>query len=177
MISPELLRRYPFFSELSHDRLVALADVAEEMTVDAGHIFFHEGEELRTFYIVLAGGVGIVLELPNNSIRHTVSSQLTGELKTRDTVASTIVPGEVFGWSGLVAPHVTTAGAMALTDCRVVSFDCRRLEVIFAEDCKFGYAVMQKIAQVVRQRLRDLRVESLAHTLEAQTETVPSQMG
>ena len=40
MISPELLRRYPFFAELTHEQLVALAMTADEFEFAADHKFF-----------------------------------------------------------------------------------------------------------------------------------------
>jgi hypothetical protein len=37
MVSPELIRRYPFFAGLDYDQLVKLAKVAQEYKVEAGH--------------------------------------------------------------------------------------------------------------------------------------------
>ena len=67
---------------------------------------------------------------------------------------------------GLVPPHETTASGRALTACRVVRFDCRRIRESFEADPRFGYLMMEKMAQTVRQRLRDLRIEAL-HCLVA----------
>ncbi|RME99630.1 MAG: cyclic nucleotide-binding domain-containing protein [Chloroflexi bacterium] len=163
MISPELIRRYPFFAGLSTDQIVTLANVAEEVSVEEGHYFFHEGEEICCFDIVVEGAVGIVMELPDGDTEQKVSDQLTGQLATKTEVLSTIGPGEMFGWSALIAPHITTASGKALTPCRVLSFDCRQLRETFRQDCRFGYVMMQKAAQVIRDRLRDMRIESLAH--------------
>ncbi len=162
MISPELLRRYPFFAGLSYDHIVTLANVAEEMSVDSGHFFFREGDELTRFYLTLEGAIGITTELPDQTVDHKLTEQLTGQLRMREVIVSTAGPGDVFGWSGLLAPYKAVASAKALTPARVIAFDCRRLQSEFAEDCEFGYLMMQKIAQVIRERLRDLRIESLA---------------
>lgn len=162
MISPELIRRFPFFAGLDHEQIAALANVAQEQNVDTGKYFFREGEELCCFYLLLEGAVGIVVELPDQKVEHTVAEQITGEFKTRDVVVTTVGPGEVFGWSGLVSPHEATAGAKALVPSRVVTFDCRELRKIFQDDCRFGYLMMEKIARLIRSRLRDLRTESLA---------------
>ena len=60
MVSPELLRRYPFFAGLSHDYLSKLAKMSEELAVEEGHYFFHEEDELDTFYLTLEGdGIGV----------------------------------------------------------------------------------------------------------------------
>jgi CRP-like cAMP-binding protein len=166
MVSPELIRRYPFFAGLDYDHIVKLAKVADEETVETGHYFFHEGDELMVFYLVLEGAVAIVLEIPDRDVEQQIAGQLTGELKTKDVTTSTVGTGDVFGWSGLIPPHTSTASAKAVTPCRVVVFDCEELGKIFEEDCRFGYTMAQKGAQVIRERLRDMRIESLAHLAE-----------
>lgn len=163
MISPELLRRYPFFAGLSHEQIVSLAQVAQEMTVESGHYFFHEGDELDSLYLVVEGAVATVIEVPDQEVEQQVSGQLMGALKTSEVVTSVIGPGEVFGWSSMVPPHGATTGGKATTPCRVVVFDSQELRQIFEDDCRFGYLMMQKMAQLVRARLRDMRIESLAH--------------
>jgi CRP-like cAMP-binding protein len=163
MISPELIRRYPFFAGLSHEQMVTLAKVADEVSAEAGYYFFHEGDELKNFYLVLEGVVAIVLELPDQAVEQPLSEQLSGKLQTKDVITSAIGPGEVFAWSALVPPHGASAGGKATTSCRVISFDCQQLMPIFESDCQFGYLMMQKAAQVIRERLRDIRIESLAH--------------
>jgi len=162
MVSPELIRRYPFFAGLSMDEITLLARAASEKSVEAGHTFFREGDQLDHFYLAVEGAIGIVIELPERDVEHKISEQFTGTFRTRDVVISTVGPGDVFGWSGLVPPHKATAGAKALTPCRVLSFDCRDLHEKFEEDCRFGYLMMQKAAQVIRGRLRDTRIQSLA---------------
>jgi CRP/FNR family cyclic AMP-dependent transcriptional regulator len=144
MISPEVIRRFPLSAGLNADQLTQLAMAAEELVVDEGHWFFRQDQELHAMYLVLEGQVGIVVELPRQEV-----------------LTSTVGPGEVFGWSGMVPPHETTAGARALSPCRVVRFDCRRVRQTFETDCRFGYIVMERMAQIVRQRMRDLRTEAL----------------
>lgn len=168
MISPELLRRYPFFAGLSHENIVTLADTAQEVAAEEGHYFFHEGATVHEMFLVLEGAVGIVLELPSKQADHAVSEQFTRDMTMEDVVVSAVGPGDVFGWSGLVAPHETMAGAKALTPCRVVAFDCQKLiEEHFKADCSFGFVMMQKTAQVIRQRLRDVRMEALGQLVAA----------
>jgi len=162
MVSPELIRRYPIFSGLSFDEISTLAKLASEEQVEEGHYFFHEGDELTHFYIVMDGAVAIVFEVPERDVEHKISEQLTGTLKTRDVIISTVGPGELFAWSALVPPHQATAGAKALAPCRVLAFDSRELLKIFEDNCHFGYVMMRKAAQIIRGRLRDTRIQSLA---------------
>jgi len=50
MISPELLRRYPFFSQLTDRNLKAIAMISEEYEVKAGSILFEEKQPAESFY-------------------------------------------------------------------------------------------------------------------------------
>ena len=165
MISPELIRRYPFSSGLSQSQIVTLAKTAAEKTVRTGQFFFHEGDELDAVYLIVDGSVGIVIEVPDQAIQQKVSRQLTGELHTKDVVISALGPGDVFGSSAIIHPYTATGSAKATTDCRVIQFDAGQLRHIFAEDCAFGFLMMQKAAQVIRGRLRDIRIESLAYLM------------
>ena len=162
MISTELLRRYPFFAGLNDDYMVTLAKSAVEYSVDEGHCFFPEGDILDHFYLVLEGTIAIVIEVPDWNEVQTLTRQLTGNLKNRDVTVSTVRPGNIFGWSALIPPHKSTASAKAQTSCRVVSFDCEELRPLCDEDHEFGHLMTQKSAQVIRERLRDMRMESLA---------------
>ena len=163
MISPELVRRYPFFAGLSDDQIVTLANVGQEIKAAAGEYLFHEGDVLNGFYLVSEGEVAIMLEVPDQEVQQSVAGQLTGELQTKGVVMSTIGPGEVLAWSALVPPRESTASAQATKPTQLLLFDCQKLLKVFEEDCRFGYIMMQKMAQVVRQRLQDMRIESLAH--------------
>ena len=148
MVSPELLRRYPFFSGLTIDHITQLAMSAEELEMPAGHYFHHEGDDLEYLYLILEGEINVITKLPQ---------------KGKEVVLSTMGVGDVFGWSALVPPHSATAGAKSITPCRVVALDRRELMKKFEEDCQFGYLMMQKVAQLIRERLNDLRIETMAY--------------
>ncbi|MGD2158287.1 MAG: cyclic nucleotide-binding domain-containing protein [Anaerolineales bacterium] len=165
MISTELIRRYPFFAGFDRDQISTLASCAQEQSFIPGDYIFYEGDELKHFYLVLDGKADIVIGIPDRAKKHSLSGQLTRAIETIDITISTVQPGDIFGWSGLVPPHRSTASVVAATNCQVVSFDCEKLLHIFQEDNCFGYLMTQKIARVVRRRLRDMRIESLASTL------------
>jgi CRP-like cAMP-binding protein len=161
MVSPELLLRYPFFAGLSHDEVAILAKRADDTRVEAGHRFFRDGEPLTSFFLVVEGQVGIVVELPDKEQTHRVSGQLTGELATADVTVATLGPGDVFGWSALISPTEATAGAKALKDARIVEIDCTDFDDLFREDWHFGYMMTRKVANVIRGRLKATRIEAL----------------
>lgn len=162
MISTELIRRYPFFAGLSHDQLGTLAKVADEMTVEAGYYFFREGDELNTYYLVIDGIIALVIGVPDRDAEQSLTRQLTDDLIYKDITVSTVGVGDLFGWSALIPPHESTASAKSATFSRVVAFDCKKLRPILEEDYFFAYLMTLKAAQIIRSRLRDKRIESLA---------------
>ena len=165
MISPELLRRYPVFAGLSHENIVTLANCAEEISVAKDHLFFHEGDELHEMYLVLEGAVGVIMELPAQNVTHLLPTNSPANTKQKTSYSVRSDRAKIFGWSGLVAPYETMAGAEHSRHARVVAFDCVALLEAFKADCHFGLIMMQKTAQVIRDRLRDRRMESLAQEI------------
>ena len=75
---------------------------------------------------------------------------------------STVGPGDVFGWSGLVPPHDAIAGAKALAPARVVKINTEKLLQPSEGDYSLGSKMPPKAPQGTRARLHDLRIESLA---------------
>ncbi|NCC34257.1 MAG: Crp/Fnr family transcriptional regulator [Chloroflexia bacterium] len=163
MVSPELLRRYPFFARMSLEHLTALADLSEERTFAQGDSFFHEGQVLTHLYLVLQGQVALTLKLPvqgNRAVGPALSAQ------QREVVLATVSAGELCAWSAVVPPYESTTNGYALTDGRMIELDCVALRTIFDRDPVFGFAFTLQIAQVMRDRIRDLHNESLADLLE-----------
>ena len=165
MISPETLRRYGFFAGFSHDQLVTLAMMAVEEHIEAGHYFFHEGNPLDAFYLVVKGQVAIVFRVPAQTGTSSVAQQLTGTHETSEVVVSEVGPGDPFGWTAITTQHTATAGAKAVGPCDVITFDRAHLQAACEQDPAFGYHVLKQIVQVARQRLHDLRVESLSSAI------------
>ncbi|NJP06880.1 MAG: cyclic nucleotide-binding domain-containing protein [Chloroflexaceae bacterium] len=151
MVSPELLRRFSFFGGLTMEHIVAMATAAQELTVEAGAFFFHEEDLLNHCFLLLEGDAVIVIEILE---------------KDREAVVNDIAVGELFGLSALVPPYYATASARAQGSCRVVAFDCASLRQQCQDDAVFGSIIHLRVAQVLRDRLRDLRVESLASSFE-----------
>jgi CRP-like cAMP-binding protein len=162
MISPELIRRYPFFAGLTRDQINTLAKVAEEKTVAAGHIFFHEGDKLNKLFFVLDGNVDLAIRVPASNKNHDIAEQILGNFITDPITVSTVGPGQIFAWSSLIPPHNSTADARATIPGQVIVFDSEDLFEIFQRDCQFGYLILQKVASVIRKRLHDMRIQSLA---------------
>ena len=169
MISIELIRRYPIFAGLTQDQIKKLAQVADELSVEAGYSFFREGDELDNYYIVTEGVVNLTIEIPDQLKEHSLVSQLTNNLDMVDITVSNVREGNVFGWSAIVPPNISTASATTSSACRVLAFNCGNLKPLLDEDCEFALQLTLKAAQIIRSRLRDMRIESLAFLSSVQT--------
>lgn len=172
MVSPEMIRAYPFFSGFTLDQVVDLSMAARELEVDAGYTFINENQEVHHFYLIREGKASICIAVPHRSIKHTFQQQIYRDLITEDVVVSTLEDGELFGWSAIIPPHEATASVKAASPCRVIEFDYQALAPKFEENCCLGHLLTVKAAQVVRERLRDLRIEYIVPLSERLAVTV-----
>jgi CRP-like cAMP-binding protein len=161
MISPELLRRYSFFSGFSFDQLDELAMAADDAPVRASHWFFEEGQVINHFYFLVEGAVTLTQNIPDRSVRQPANGHIMGDMLTTPISVGTLGEQEMFGWSALIPPNVSTAGAQAATDCQVIAFDTIKLRPALEANCGFGHLLTMKTAQIIRERLRMRRIESL----------------
>ena len=98
MISPEILRRYPFFGSLSDAQIKAMAMIAEEETISKGAVICEEGKPARAFYLLVDGGVSLYYK----------SDEEFNPKSRKDFLVGEINPGEVFAISALVEPYKYT---------------------------------------------------------------------
>ncbi len=166
MISPEILRRHPFFSCFSHVQLDELAVAADDLHVAAEHRFFVEGEPLTHFFFLQEGSAALTISVPDRNARQTVAMHVMGDFITRDVTVGSLGKHDIFGWSALIPPNESTAGAHALVPSHVISFDTRQLRPAMQKDCGFRQLLTLKAAQVLRERLRMRRIESLVYDVD-----------
>lgn len=151
MVSPELIRRYPYFSGISIERINSLANIAEEVESDPGQYFHHEGDDIDKVYIIVKGEVSLITKLPQQD---------------KEVVINTLGAEDVFGWTSLLPPYTAGAGAKSITKCKLIEFKASELREKFEEDYQFGYLMMTKIAQIIRGRLDSIVIETLAYQAE-----------
>jgi CRP-like cAMP-binding protein len=146
MISPELLRRYPYFAHIGEESLKAVAKIAEERFVPAGTQMFSEGDPADVMNIIVRGEV---------KIQYVLGS---GERRTVDTLAD----GDILGWSALVEPYKYTAVGTASRDTQLVAIQAARLRELCAQDPLMGYRLTAQIAKLLAHRLEGARVQLAA---------------
>ncbi len=143
MISPETLRRYPYFGHASDERLRQLAMFSEEQIIPAGTTIFSEGDKSDYLYILVDGEV---------DIQYTLGS---GELRTVDT----LVPGELMMWSALVEPYKSTAVGTTRQETKVISIRAEDLRNLCHEDHEMAHYILLSLVKLLATRLEGARVQ------------------
>jgi CRP-like cAMP-binding protein len=148
MVLPELLRRFPFFNDLTDEELKSIAMISNEEKHEANTFICRERGKAEKLYVLLEGTVEVMIDTDEEGLEH-------------ETV-STLKYGDAFCWSAVVEPFVLTASIFAATPVVVIAIDGAGLRAMFELDCHLGYRVLQKASQVVSDRLRDTRIQMLS---------------
>ena len=143
MISPEILRRYPYFTAAQDDGLRALAMICDEVAIPSGTVMYREGDKTDKLYILVEGEV---------DIQYTLGS---GELRTVDTV----VPGELLMWTALVEPYKSNAVVTARQPCKLIGIHAEKLRNYCDKDRAFGNDMLFHVVRLLATRLEGARVQ------------------
>ncbi|MBN1285668.1 MAG: Crp/Fnr family transcriptional regulator [Anaerolineae bacterium] len=146
MVSPELLRRYPFFAGLSEEQLKSIAMIAEEEDYETDDFIFEQGEESDALFVITEGEVAILINVDDE-----------GEEQEELTA---LPAGSMLAWSALVPPYTLTASGVAnTTPTKVLAIDAEELRELFDEDCGLGYLILQQVVKVMRERMSQTRTQ------------------
>ena len=154
MVSPEMLRRYPFFSFMNHAQLHEVAMITEEKKLGAGVVLFSEEEAANTLYLLREGSVEL----------HYIVTDERGMEKRQDFLVGMINPGEMFGISALVRPYQFTTGALTSETSQLLELDAVELRALCEKDTVLTAELQRHIAEVTLERLNQTRVQLLAAT-------------
>lgn len=152
MISPELLRRYPFFGNLSNKQIKSMATIAEELVFNKGTVICEEGKPADAFYLLLEGGV---------SLHYKSEDELHPETR-KDFLVGEIDAGEVFAISALIEPYRFTSTVKADKDCRTIRFSSFEINRLIEKDPRLYCLLMREVAKAAMERLSYARVQLAA---------------
>jgi len=149
MISPELLRRYPFFALLNDEQLKAIAMIAEEKTYPKETLLLKENTTASKLILLLEGDVDLIY---SGGGEGAISNALVGS----------IAPGEMLGVSSLIEPYTYISSARATIPVKVIEIDGPAVRALMQVDKLLGYALMRNVATAVLERLKYTQVELAA---------------
>ncbi len=152
----DALKRSSFFIGFDDQSLADIAAFARPMTFAAGQVIFDRDEEGRTAYIILKGRVRQGFEVsPGSEVWF-----LTGE------------PGDLVGFGSLIPPRVRAMRAKASEPTEVIALDADALLEYLDAHPHFGLIFMEKLAQVIYQRLNNARLQ-IIHLMPPREGTGP----
>lgn len=152
MISPELLRRYPFFGTLEDAHLKEFAMLSEQVFFEADTTLFQEGQHADHFYFLITGGVDLYYAVGKTNSPEKQKGIPVGEIS----------PGEPVGISALIEPYQFTAAAMTSTPSQVIQTDAVALRNLMDQDPELKYRLTQQAARVAIERLLATRIQLAA---------------
>ena len=152
MISPELLRRYPFFGFLGDPQLKAVAMIAEEETHQAGDTIVESGKPAGSLYFLMDGSAAYF---------YIVTSEHDPYYR-QEYYISDFNPGEIFGISALIEPYAFTATVRADKACTLIKINASALRALCEVDMNLSCSLLRAIAKAAMERLQDTRVQLIA---------------
>lgn len=151
MISPELLRQYPFFGQLEDAQIKAVAMIANEVTFEQGECLFKKGDDADVLYFLLNGGV----ELYN-------FAEAISEEGDRGVLVGTVNPGEPCAISAVIEPHIFTSTAWASLPSRAIEIEAAALRELFIRDRRLAFVITRQASRAAMERLHATRVQLAA---------------
>jgi CRP-like cAMP-binding protein len=149
----DALKRSSFFAGFDDKSLADIAAFARPRTFEAGQMIFDRDEEGHEAYLILKGRVRQGFEVsPGSEVWF-----LTGE------------PGDLFGFGALIPPRVRAMRAKASEKTEVVELDAGALQEYLEAHPHFGFIFMERLAQVIYQRLNNSRLQILHLMPERET--------
>jgi CRP/FNR family cyclic AMP-dependent transcriptional regulator len=152
MISPEILRRYPFFAHLDAEELAQIAMISEESSFEKGDTIFKEGQKAQALYLLEEGSVDLFYHTQEEHDPRSVRKFLVGEIN----------PGEVFAISVFIDPYILTATAVAAQNGQLIKINGPELRAMFDKDKRMAYHLMVQLMKVFADRLYFTRVQLAA---------------
>jgi CRP-like cAMP-binding protein len=149
MVSPELLRHYPFFALLNDEQLKAISMIAEEKTYPKDTLLVKENMPANKLILLLEGDVDLIYSGG-------------GEGAVVNALVGSIAPGEMLGVSSIIEPYVYISSARSTTLVKVVEIDGPAIRALMQVDKLMGYALMRNVAAAVLERLKYTQVELAA---------------
>ncbi len=141
----EALRQTEFFQDFDDRHFDKLMEISRLVEYPARATLFHQYDVAKDVFVVVSGKVSL--------------ATCSGQLGCRQMME--VGPGELLGWSPLLARPRLSDTASTLTPVTAMAFDGQQLLAYCAEDTTFGFEFMRRVAEVLAQRLSATRLRLL----------------
>ncbi len=137
------IKEIDLFQGLSPGFMNDLAELSREVEYGPNTLLIERGKPAEVLYILVQGRISLFLE-GGGSIHYTLDT-----------------PGQIFGWSAIVEPHLYTASAVTSSTVKVLELDSARMQRTLERYPAEAYLVMKRLAGVISQRLQSSYAEAL----------------
>lgn len=142
-VEAEDLRKIRFFNGYNDEQLKTIARMSTVRDYKVKEILFEQYDQLNEILVLLEGTISLGISIGREKRIH----------------LGTIEEGQLFSWSAVFSPYISTAWVMAVTPARVLAVDAKKLNHEIETDCDLGFKTMSKIAQTISHRLSDTRFQ------------------
>ena len=130
-----IIQKTELFKDLSTEIVNEISKIMTEESYLPGTLIFEADAPATHFYILVEGRVRL-------------------SVGTKAEITYTVnLPGEAFGWSGLVDRPVYIATAQCAAPSKIVKIQKERLNKIFEKDTASGMMFFKRLAGAILQRL------------------------
>lgn len=137
------LKKLRFFRKFDDSFAEKIINSSETKEFRVKEVIIEEYQELSELYILVEGRVILGINIPKK-----------GRINL-----NTVHPGQIFSWSALFPPHISTAYAVATEPVKVLAIKSANLRQMIEENSSFGYTFMSIIGRTLSQRLADTRFQ------------------
>jgi CRP/FNR family transcriptional regulator, cyclic AMP receptor protein len=141
----DLIGEHRFFADLAAADRDVLAGCGRNVTIAAASTVMREGEPADVFWAIRSGRVRVGVMHPSRGL----------------LALETLEEGDILGWSWLFAPFRWHFDAVADSEVHAVRFDAACLRDKCERDPRLGFALVQRFARVLDERLVSARLRVL----------------
>lgn len=141
MCTPEELAGFDLLADLTRRQLEKVAALGRTVAFPAWQLIIEEGRAANHCWLIRSGQVALQTRLPNNA----------------SSTVQTLGPGDVLGWSWLLAPYRWRIDGVATVPVTAIELDAGPLRELAAQDCALGYAIALRLAAALAERLHGTR--------------------
>ena len=136
------------FDDLTDKHVNQVISITRKITVKKGQRIFTEDEEATALYIIEEGTVELM-------------TRIEDDFEMPITILRK--PGDCFGTSALIAPHVYSLSARCVADGALLAIERTALQQLMMKDHEVGCTMMKNLAQHYLERLKQTRQELRIH--------------
>jgi signal transduction histidine kinase len=137
------LKHFDLFEAFKEEELAVIASLCREESYEEGAIVFVEDAPARRFYLVIEGKVSLEKKV-----------QLGRSGSARRAVTSILGPGQIMGWSSLIAPYTYTSTSVCMEPSKMIAIESQALRFLMSQDPAAGLKLMDAIARSIKGRLQ-----------------------